>query len=39
MTRELVRFTQGEPDAALFQQPDGYEVVVKETRDEVHCPQ
>ena len=39
MTRELVRFTQGEPDAALFQPPDGYEVLIKETRDEVHCPQ
>jgi hypothetical protein len=39
MTRELVRFTQGEPDAALFQPPDGYEVLVKETKDEVRCPQ
>ena len=39
MSRELVRFTQGEPDAALFQPPDGYEVLIKETRDEVHCPQ
>lgn len=39
MTRELVQFTQGEPDAALFQPPDGYEVLVKETKDEVRCPQ
>lgn len=39
MTRELVRFTQGEPDASLFQPPDGYEVLVKETKDEVRCPQ
>ena len=39
MTRELVRFTQGEPDAALFLPPDGYEVLVKQTTEEVRCPQ
>ena len=38
-TRELVRFTQGEPDAALFQLPQDYEVVIQETHDEVRCPQ
>jgi hypothetical protein len=38
-TRELVRFTQGEPDAAMFQLPQDYEVVVQETHDEVRCPQ
>jgi hypothetical protein len=38
-TRELVSFTEGEPDAALFQAPADYEVVTQETHDEVRCPQ
>ena len=38
MTRELVKFTQGEPDAALFQPPADYEVVTQETHEEVRCP-
>lgn len=38
-TRELVRFTQGEPDAAQFQPPQDYEIVAQETHDEVRCPQ
>src|SRR5271165_17909 len=33
-TRELVKFTQGEPDAALFQPPADFEVVTQETREE-----
>jgi hypothetical protein len=37
-TRELVKFTQGEPDAALFQPPADYEVVTQETREEFRCP-
>ncbi len=37
-TRELVKLTQGEPDAALFQPPADYEVVTQETREEVRCP-
>ena len=32
-------FAQGEPDAALFQLPQDYEVVIQETHDEVRCPQ
>jgi hypothetical protein len=38
-TRELVSFSQGEPDASLFQLPADYEVVTQETHDEVRCPQ
>jgi hypothetical protein len=38
-TREMVKFTQGEPDASLFQPPQDYEVVTQETHDEVRCPQ
>jgi len=38
MTRELVKFTQGEPDAALFQPPSDYEVVTQETHEEFRCP-
>jgi hypothetical protein len=38
MTRELVEFTQGEPDAALFQPPSDYEVVTQETHEEFRCP-
>ena len=37
-TRELVKFTQGEPDASLFQPPQDFEVVNQETRSEVRCP-
>lgn len=37
-TRELVKFTQGEPDLSLFQPPDGYETLVQETHGEVRCP-
>jgi hypothetical protein len=38
MTRELVKFTQGEPDAALFQAPADFEVVTQETHEEFRCP-
>jgi hypothetical protein len=38
MTRELVKFNQGEPDAALFQPPADYEVVTQETHEEFRCP-
>lgn len=38
-TRDLTRFTQGEPDASLFQAPQDYEVVTQETHEEVRCPQ
>ena len=38
MTRELVKFTQGEPDAALFQPPADFEVVTQETHEEFRCP-
>jgi hypothetical protein len=37
-TRELVKFTQGEPDLTLFQPPDGYETLTQETHAEVRCP-
>jgi hypothetical protein len=37
-TRELVKFTQGEPDLTLFQPPDGYETLNQETHAEVRCP-
>jgi hypothetical protein len=37
-TRELVKFTQGEPDLTMFQPPDGYETLVQETHGEVRCP-
>jgi hypothetical protein len=37
-TRELVKFTQGEPDAAMFQPPEGYETLTQETHAEVRCP-
>jgi hypothetical protein len=37
-TRELVKFSQGEPDAALFQVPADYEVVTQETHEEFRCP-
>ena len=39
MTRELVKLTPGEPDSALFQPPQDYEVVTQEVHDEVRCPQ
>ncbi|MGA3046997.1 MAG: hypothetical protein ABSD67_10265 [Terracidiphilus sp.] len=38
-TRELVKFTPGEPDATLFQPPQEFEVVTQEEHDEVRCPQ
>jgi hypothetical protein len=38
MTRELVRFTPGEPDMAAFQPPEGYETVTQEVHNEVRCP-
>lgn len=31
MTKELVNFSQSEPDSSVFQPPSGYEVVSKET--------
>jgi hypothetical protein len=37
-TRELVRFTQGEPDASLFQPPQDYSVETREIHNEVRCP-
>ncbi len=37
-TRELVKFTQGEPDLAAFQVPEGYETVTQEMHNEVRCP-
>jgi hypothetical protein len=37
-TRELVKFTQGEPDLTMFQPPDGYETLTQETHGEVRCP-
>lgn len=37
-TRELVKFTQGEPDLSMFQPPDGYETFTQETHGEVRCP-
>jgi hypothetical protein len=37
-TRELVKFIQGEPDAALFQPPADYEFVTQETHEEFRCP-
>jgi hypothetical protein len=37
-TRELVKFTQGEPDTAMFQAPEGYETLTQETHAEVRCP-
>ena len=37
-TRELVKFIQGEPDAALFQPPADFEVVTQETHEEFRCP-
>jgi hypothetical protein len=37
-TREMVKFTPGDPDPASFQPPADYEVVTQETRDEVRCP-
>jgi hypothetical protein len=37
-TRELVSFSQGEPDASMFQPPADYEVATQETHDEVRCP-
>jgi hypothetical protein len=37
-TRELVKFTQGEPDLSMFQPPDGYETLTQETHGEVRCP-
>jgi hypothetical protein len=38
MTKELVELSQSEPDAALFQAPEGYEVVTQEMH-EVPCTQ
>jgi hypothetical protein len=38
MTRELVRFTPGEPDLAAFQPPEGYETVTQDVHNEVRCP-
>jgi hypothetical protein len=37
-TRELVSFSQGEPDASMFQPPADFEVVTQEAHDEVRCP-
>lgn len=37
-TREMVKFTQGEPDASVFQPPQDYEVVTQETHALVRCP-
>ena len=36
--RELVKFTLGEPDLALFQPPEGYATLNQETHAEVRCP-
>lgn len=36
-TRELVKFTQGEPDAALFQPPQDFPVQIQEIHNEVRC--
>jgi hypothetical protein len=38
MTRELVSLTQGEPDPAIFQPPDGYEIKTTELH-KVPCVQ
>ena len=38
-TRELIKFTPGDPDPSLFQPPADYEVVTQETHTEFHCPQ
>ena len=38
MTRELVSLTQGEPDPAIFQPPDGYEIKTTELH-KVPCTQ
>jgi len=38
-TRELVKFTPGEPDPALFQAPQDFELVTEEIHNEVRCPQ
>ena len=38
ITREMVKFTPGDPDPASFQPPADYEVVTQETHDEVRCP-
>jgi hypothetical protein len=37
-TRELVKFTQGEPDLTMFQVPEGLETMTQETHMEVRCP-
>jgi hypothetical protein len=37
-TRELTSFTPGEPDPALFQPPQGYEIVTEQTH-EIPCNQ
>jgi hypothetical protein len=39
MTKELVKFTPGEPDVSIFQAPADYQVVTQETHSEVHCPE
>ena len=38
ITREMVKFTPGDPDPSVFQPPADYEVVTQETRDELRCP-
>lgn len=38
-TRELVKFSTGEPDTAMFQPPQDFEIVTHEMHDEVRCPQ
>lgn len=35
--RELVKFTPGEPDAAMFQPPQDFPVQIQEIRNEVRC--
>jgi hypothetical protein len=38
-THELVTFTHGEPDTSRFEPPAGFEVIIQETHNEVHCPE
>jgi hypothetical protein len=39
MTKELMKFTPGEPDTSIFQAPADYQVVTQETHSEVRCPE
>jgi hypothetical protein len=38
ITREMFKFTPGDPDPSMFQPPADYEVVTQETHDGVRCP-